>query len=379
MLLLRLASCTSALMLVAAAAPNKPSSDLSPIGACMNSAAQQLGFHGVAYAQHGDLVVERSFGMSDAAGKVPITPATRFDIGSAGKMFTALAIAILVDRGEIDLDAPIDRYLSDVPPTIGRITAAQLLNHTSGLGNYFKPENLSAIKSAASVAQLLPLALADPPSFAPGSKRAYSNSGFVVLGALIERASGVSYKTFIEQQILQPLGMSHTSFEATDSAAPMTRMSPAGPLAHAVVSPLARLPASPAGGIYSTAEDMGRLLSAIEHGRLVSQATWRRFLAPRPDPSGQPALYGYGFNVQTQPYRRIGHGGGAPGVNAQIALYPASKWQLIALSNGDPPAASQMVDVLQHAVHDADPGKACRSALKALPASSSPDHGTRPR
>lgn len=363
---IRLALCAFALVVTTSALAEEPASVEDPIGTCMESAGRQFGFSGVAYARLGERVIERSFGTSDEAGRTPITDSTRFDIGSAGKMFTALAIAILVDRGQVRLDAPISQYLAELPPALASVTVAQLLNHTSGLGNYFRPENRAPIEAATSVAQLLPLALAEPPAFTPGSKRAYSNSGFVVLGAIVEKVSGLSYPAFVEQQILQPLGMRHTRFDAVGSATPMTRMSPDGPLPHAMASPLRGLRASPAGGMYSTVEDVSRLLSAIEQERLIGPATWRQFLLPRPDPSGQPGVYGYGFNVHMQPYHRVGHGGGAPGVNAEIALYPESGWQLIALSNGDPPRASRMVDVLQQVVHAKNETLACQRALQLV-------------
>jgi hypothetical protein len=95
---------------------------------------------------------------------------------------------------------------------------------------------------------------------------------------------------------------------------------------------------------------MSLFLSALAQGRLLSRQTMRTFLAPRQAPGGSPATYGYGFTLREKPVVRIGHGGGAPGVNAQIALYPDAGWQLIALSNEDPPTASRMVDLLENAV-----------------------------
>ena len=201
-------------------------SEADTVGACMDSAASGIGFNGIVYARHGDLVVQRPFGTSDALEKVAITPETRFNIGSAGKMFTAVAIARLVDRGAVLLDAPISRYLTDMKPPFADITIAELLNHTSGLGDYFNPENKQVIDAATTATDLLPLALATPPAFAPGTKRAYSNSGYVVLGAIIEKVSAMPYAEYIQRAILDPLGMTHTRMEARDGAEPMTRMSP---------------------------------------------------------------------------------------------------------------------------------------------------------
>jgi len=342
---------------------SSPAAQAETITACMVRAAADLGFNGSIYARHADLVVEKEFGAADADGKVPITDKTRFNIGSAAKMFTAVAIGLLVDKGAVQFDAPIGRYLADLKPAFSRITVAELLNHTSGLGDYFVPRNKAAINAAVTATDLLPLALATPPAFTPGSKRVYSNSGFVVLGAIIEKVSGMSYAEFVHKEILAPLGMTHTRMDAEDSAEPMSRMSPEGMLEQVRPSPFRQLRASPAGGIFSTASDLSVFLSALTHGRLVSHATLSALLAPRSNPGGGPGTYGYGFDVRVKPILRVGHGGGAPGVNAEIALYPESGWQLIALSNYDPPVASRMVTVLESAVFAADPASACTRAL----------------
>lgn len=333
------------------------------IESCITNAATRLKFNGSIFASLGDVRIERSFGTSDAAGEVSVNSKTRFSLGSASKMFTAMAIARLVDRSAIDLNAPIGRYLPDLKPEFSSITVAQLLNHTSGLGDYLDPRNKTIIDAALTATDLLPLALTTAPSFPPGSKRAYSNSGFVVLGAIIEKVSGMSYAKFVQKEILTRLGMTHTQFLAAGSAEPMTRMSPGGMLDAPIPSPLRDLHASPAGGVVSTTEDIAKFLTALSNGALIRRATLEEFLLPRADPSGAPGNYGYGFNVRIGPPLRVGHGGGAPGVNAEIAYYPDTRWQLVALSNNDPPTASRMVTVLEKTIFAPDPEHACAGAL----------------
>jgi D-alanyl-D-alanine carboxypeptidase len=263
----------------------------------------------------------------------------------------------------IRFDAPISDYLKVLKPDVGAITVAELLNHTSGLGNYFDPRNSAVIENAHTATDLLPLALSEPLAFPPGSKRTYSNSGFVVLGAIIEKISGLSYENFTTKEILEPLKMRHTSFGAKNAAMPMSRMSPDGMLQDAQAVPALFLRSSPAGGIYSTVEDMAIFLTALTEARLVTRKTLAELLAARTDPAGGGKLYGYGFNVRTDPPHRIGHGGGAPGINAEIALYPESGRELIALSNNDPPTASRMVEVLEKVIFASDPVSACNEAL----------------
>ena len=346
----------------ASSASGSPAWRGEPIAACMRSAAASLGFSGTVYARDGDLVVEQSFGSSDAYGKVPNSSRTRFNIGSVNKMFTAIAIGRLVDRGALQFDAPIGRYIPGLKPEFANITIAELLGHTSGLGDYLRPENQAAIEAAKTATDLLPLALASAPAFPPGSKRAYSNSGFIVLGAVIEKVSGLTYAAFIQKEILDPAGMADTRLDSEGGATPMSRMSPDGRLDEARPAP-GPPRASPAGGMFSTASDLSRLLTAVFHGRLLSQTTLAVLLTPRPDPAGGPGTSGYGFIVREKPTPKIGIGGGAPGVNADIAYFPNSGWQVIALSNFDPPGASQMGRVLEQAISAEDAASACAAAL----------------
>jgi D-alanyl-D-alanine carboxypeptidase len=334
-----------------------------PVTSCIAKAAAQLGFNGNIYVSVGKDKFERSFGSSDLSGKVPITVATRFNIASAGKMFTAVGIGRLVEQGLIQFDSPISRYLRDLKPEIGAITVAELLNHTSGLGNYFDPRNRAAIENARTATDLVSLALAEPPAFSPGSKRAYSNSGFVLLGAIIEKVSGLTYADFIDKEILRPLKMSRTDFDASVAAVPMSRMSPDRARKQAQPVPPAFLRSSPAGGIYSTVEDLATFLTALNSAGLLRADTLSELLMPRPDPSAKDKLYAYGFNVRPNYPYRVGHGGGAPGMNAEIALYPESGAQIISLSNRDPPTATQLVTILERVIFAPDPTAACEQAL----------------
>jgi CubicO group peptidase (beta-lactamase class C family) len=352
----------ASVLVLADAAHAQPVSQEKAIAACMGSAAMSLGFNGTIYAANRDLAVERSFGTSDADGKVPNASGTRFNIGSVNKMFVAVAIGKLVDRGAIQFDAPIARYLPDLKPEFAGITIAELLDHTSGLGDYFRPENRAVIDAAKTATDLLPLALAAPPAFVPGSKRAYSNSGFIVLGAIIEKVSGLTWSQFIQNEILYPVGMSDTRFDSIGGATPMSRMSPAGLLDKPRPAPGPVL-ASPAGGMFSTPSDLSRFLTALFSGHLLSMATLDVMLTPRPDPAGGPGTSGYGFVVRKKPTPEIGIGGGAPGVSADVDYFPESGWQLLALSNSDPSATFQIDRVLEQAISAHDIDSACAAAL----------------
>jgi len=219
-----------------------------------------------------------------------------------------------------------------------------------------------AIDAAKTATDLLPLALASPPSFVPGSKRAYSNSGFVVLGAIIEKISGLTWSEYIRKEILDRVGMNDTRFDSLGGATPMSRMSQAGRTdkPRPATGPVL---ASPAGGMFSTPSDLSRFLTALFGGRIVSKATLDAMLTPRPDPEGESGTSGYGFLVREKPTPKIGIGGGAPGVSADVAYFPDSGWQLIALSNFDPPTTFQIDRVMEKAVSAQDVGSACAAAL----------------
>ena len=138
---------------------------------------------------------------------------TRFNLASAGKMFTAVAVAQLIDAGKVHLDDAIGRHLDGLTPRTAAVTVRQLLTHSSGLGNFFVPENLPAIAKARTVSDLLPLVAAENPEFAPGARFQYSNSGFLLLGRLIETASGESYDKYLATHVFAPAGMVNSGLE----------------------------------------------------------------------------------------------------------------------------------------------------------------------
>jgi D-alanyl-D-alanine carboxypeptidase len=363
---MRVVASLTALLILA-----QPAQADDGLGVCMRKAAAEMHFNGVAYAGRGNDVVEEVFGTSDRDGKLPVQPSTRFNIGSAGKMFTAVAIGQLVDRGLISFDAPIGTYLKELRPELADITVRQLLAHTSGLGDYLKPANHDLIEKARTATALLPLAIADVPSFPPGSRFSYSNSGYVVLGAIIERVTRRSYAEYLEREVFARAGMKDTALDTAGSADPMTRMSPVGPLPRPVLSPLRLAFASPAGGEVSTAADMARFLDAVQDNRLVTAATKKTLLTPA---SGS-MQYALGFNVTAGPPLKVGHGGGAPGINAEIALFPESGWKVVALSNYDPPTATELAAVLERVVFAADKPAACSAKTHEPAFGSAVSHG----
>ena len=358
---------------------------------CIAAEAGRLHFSGVVSVARPEGTITWSQGASGAAS-AQAGADTRFNLASAGKMFTAVAVAQLVDAGKVRLDDPIGLQVKGLTPQAAAVTVRQLLTHSSGLGNFFTPDNLPAIEKARSVSDLLPLVTAEKPSFPPGSRFDYSNSGFLLLGALIERASGLGYGQYLDQHVFRPAGMVASGLDAgpaSTRAVGMTNLPahpprppaggagpghpgpgrggppPQGPLRPA---PEAALHGTPAGGGYSTAADLQRFFAALAAGRLTSAAMLKELTSPQivaaPAKGELPQLdYGLGFGVgAASGHRWFGHNGGAPGVNAETAAYPGDRITVIVLSDRDPPGATRLFRKLQAALFDPEVMSSCAAA-----------------
>ncbi len=231
----RIARALCAATLVAG--PGGARSEVRPIPrrleACIRQRADAEGFSGVvAAAEHGRSLAMVARGERAGSHSAPITPETRFNIGSASKMFTAVAIGQLIDAGKLRLDDPLGTFVAGLTPAAGKVTIRQLLTHTSGMGNFFKPENFEAMERARSASDILPLIVHDSPEFPPGDHFEYSNSGFALLGVIVERVSGQTYGQYLHQHVFAPAGMANTSVDpepVSSLALGMTAMQPGMP------------------------------------------------------------------------------------------------------------------------------------------------------
>jgi D-alanyl-D-alanine carboxypeptidase len=299
----------------------------------------------VLVARHGRVLLNDAWGRADRKAGTANTPATRFRIGSMNKMFTAVATLQLVEAHKLALDDPIGKHLPDYPnkEVAAKVTVRHLLTHTGGTGDIFGPKFDQHRLQLREHRDYLRLYGSRGLTHEPGARFEYSNYGFVLLGALIERASGGSYYDYVDNHVFRPAGMTSTgSFpESTDvpnRAVGYMRASPAG---GAWVPNAETLPwrGAAAGGGYSTVGDLLRFAQALSSGRLISKAT----LAEATRPHQQQ--YGYGFGVQGEGrLRSYGHGGGAPGMNGELRIFPQLGYVVVSLSNLDPPAASELAD-----------------------------------
>ena len=290
------------------------------LGSHLDSLAAADRFSGVVVLARSDTrVFGRAYGMADREAGVPNALDTRFNLGSINKAFTAIAIRQLANAGKLALPDKLIQHLPDYPnrDAAERVTIAQLLEHTSGIGgNIFAAPPGGSRNDLRKTADFLALFAHEPLQFEPGSRQEYSNAGYVLLGAVIERLSGMSYYDYVRANVFEPLGMTSTGSYPKDSLPPKTAIgyTRGGPAAEAQ-GPLRRntetLPGrgSSAGGGYSTAQDLLRFARAVREG-----------LIPGGPPGG------------------MGVAGGAPGINAVLETDVAG-YDLVVLTNLDPPAA----------------------------------------
>jgi D-alanyl-D-alanine carboxypeptidase len=298
----------------------------------------------VLVARHGKVLLQDAWGQADRKAGVANTPTTRFRIGSMNKMFTAVATLQLVEAHKLALDDPIGKHLPDYPnkQVAAKVTVRHLLTHTGGTGDIFGPEFDQHRLQLREHRDYLKLYGRRGLTQEPGARFEYSNYGFVLLGALIEHVSGMPYDDYVRDHIFRRAEMASTgslpeAVEVPDRAVGYMRTSPGG----AWVPNTDTLPwrGTAAGGGYSTVGDLLRFAQALGSGRLISKAT----LAEATRPHQQQ--YGYGFDVQRQgPLGSYGHGGGAPGMNGELRVFPELGFVVVSLSNLDPPAASELVE-----------------------------------
>ena len=298
----------------------------------------------VLVARHGKVLLQDAWGRADRKARTANTPATRFRIGSMNKMFTAVATLQLVEAHKLALDDPIGKHLPDYPnkEVAAKVTVRHLLTHTGGTGDIFGPEFDEHRLQLREHRDYLKLYGSRGLTQEPGARFEYSNYGFVLLGALIEAVSGGSYDEYVRDHVFHRAGMRSTgslpeSVDVAGRAVGYLRASPGSDW----VPNTDTLPwrGTAAGGGYSTVGDLLRFAQALNSGRLLSTAT----LAQATRPHKQQ--YGYGFGVQGQArLRSYGHGGGAPGMNGELRVFPELGYVVVSLSNLDPPAASDLVE-----------------------------------
>jgi CubicO group peptidase (beta-lactamase class C family) len=306
----------------------------------------------VLVAKDDRVLFSHAYGLADRKSRIPNTIRTRFRIGSMNKMFTAVAILQLVQAGNVQLTAPLGTYLPDYPnrEVATKVTIHQLLTHTGGTGDIFGPEFDAHREELRTLADYVRLYGRRGPEFEPGSRWAYSNYGFILLGAVIERVTGHSYYDYVHMHIYAPAGMTRTGSLPENHAVPGRSIGytkPPGATAWAPNTDTLPYRGTSAGGGYSTVEDLARFAHALLSHKLLSPDTTKLLITGKVK-AGPGARYAYGFEDARDADGNgwVGHGGGAPGMNGDLKIYPESGYVVAVLANIDPPAAQRISEYL---------------------------------
>ncbi len=275
----------------------------------------------VLVARGNEVLLSKGYGSANLEWDVPNTPATKFRLGSITKQFTAASILLLEERGKLSLDDPIKKHMPDAPAAWDAITIFHLLTHTSGITNFTALPDYKSLKLGdMPVAKTLVSVRDKPLDFVPGEKMSYSNSGYLVLGHVIERVTGGSYETFVTDNIFTPLGMKDSGYDSNKTViarrAAGYMPSPAGPVNAGFVH--MSVPHA-AGALYSTTGDLLRWEQGLFGGKVITPASLAKMTTPF---KGDYAL---GLVVQTASGRKVvQHGGGIDGFNTFMAYYPTT-------------------------------------------------------
>lgn len=291
-----------------------------------------------AVARRGRVIQTREYGFADLENRVPVTPGSRFETGSIAKQFTAAAVMLLVEEGKLALDERASHYLADLPAAWKEITLRQLLSHTSGIPNYNEGEEALALLSTDPPPdKVLALVAGKPLQFAPGSKWTYSNTGYFLLGLVVERVTGGSFWEFVRTRIWEPLGM--TSTQPVD----LVQLVPNRVRGYGWNDKEKRIEnrdalrpraAFSSGAVLSTARDLAQWDIALRSGRLLKRSSLEQMWAPVRLNDGSTYPWGLGWDLaDVRDLPAQGHGGGTPGFTTDLRTFEGGSLTIVLMAN----------------------------------------------
>lgn len=305
------------------------------------SASAALGeFSGsVLVARDGEILLDKGYGLANREWNIANDGETLFRLGSVTKQFTAVAVMILNERGLVDLDAPVKTWLPDAPAAWDGVTVRHLLSHTSGIPNFTNFDDYEGSKTRTATLDSLIGRFRDRPlEFQPGENWNYSNSGYILLTAIIEKASGQSYAGFVTETLFRPLGMADSGYDSHRAILPRraTGYVPTeGGFAHADYLDMS-IPQG-AGALYSTTHDLLKWEQGLFGGRLLQPQSLALLTTPVRN------NYAFGLAVvDANGDRTISHSGGIEGFNTYMAYDPARRMTVIVLGNLNGPGPDKV-------------------------------------
>ena len=346
-----------------------PDIDAQAVDLILRDAAVRKEFSGtVQLSRGGSVLHEGSYGVSSRRWDVPVSLETRFDVASVTKLFTSVAVLQQVDAGTLELDSPIGRFVelggTRVDPGI---TLAQLLTHTSGIGDDADEEAGESYEalwvdrptySVTKTADFLPQFVHREPNFAPGAGCRYCNCGYVLAGLAVENVTGKSYRDYVREHVFAAAGMHDSGFFSMQEAVPNVAegWDPVRDDSGAVISWRQNIfsyppVGSPDGGAHSTSADLVRFLNAVRAGRLLSAESTAAFLAPQVKHSDLDAgelHYGYGLVFRLDADGQTGliyKDGINAGASALLGYYPGADVTLALVSNSEDGAWGPLAEI----------------------------------
>jgi len=280
----------------------------------------------------------RGYGYADLENKVPVTAISAYRYASVQKPMTAVAVLQLVERGKLSFEDPLSKFLPDFPDKASaeKIKIKHLLSHTAGLGSYFNRKfQESSRELYRTVDEMLKLAQDEKMAFEPGTRWQYSNTGMLVLGKVIEKASGQDFFEYIRENIYKPAGMINSDCYELDHVNQNLAIGydkEYGDKGYTFENNIFKhvMRGGPAGGGYSTVEDLHRFAVALRAGKLVGAEYVKLLLSAKPELNSPN--YGYGFQISASPLI-AGHGGGFPGISSNLDMYLDNGYIAIVMSN----------------------------------------------
>ena len=300
----------------------------------------------VIVTEDGKVVYKAGQGLADVEAKRPITPATVFRMGSITKQFSAAIMLQLVAEGKVSLDDRLSKFLPDYPKPGADATIAQLLNHTVGVQSYTGiPGWMGSDKPAKPLTteQLVAEFKNLPSPFKPGEKWDYNNSGYVLVGAVIEKITGKPWHVAVEERIAKPLGLKTIRYGAVEaSMANMARGYTEKDGMQLPARPIHMSIPHAAGALIGSVEDLAKWSHALHHGKVVRPDLYAKMIAPTMLPGGKTQDYGFGLAIDTvRGHKAIRHGGGIFGFSTEAIFVPGEDVFVALFTNSDDPVASE--------------------------------------
>lgn len=288
----------------------------------------------VMVAREGKIIYKKAFGLANLELQVPMQPDNVFEIGSITKQFTAVAILMLQEQGKLSINDPLTKFIPDYPVNGKKITIHHLLNHTSGIKSYTSMNLQSIARTDMTPTELIDFFKNESMDFDPGEQWSYNNSGYILLGYIIEKVSGMSYEDFIETTIFEPLNMTNSRYGHKNEIIKNRAYGYQKSKTYTNAEYLSMTLPYAAGSLMSTVEDLQKWQLGLSQNKLIKKESLALAYQNTKLNNGKPTYYGYGWTLnEIQGISTVEHGGGIFGYTSYQIYVPKEDLQVVVLSN----------------------------------------------